>query len=150
MLSKYLFIILLFVSFTAYAQQGNIPQEAKDSFAQLFPKATSVKWVKVDETEVNNAQYLAKFKQKGKAITVVFDEDGQHKMTKTGIAVSKLPTNISSYIKTTYAGCKISAATQIVGKSGDTFYEADIKIGGEKVELYFESDGDQTDMGSIE
>ncbi len=150
MLSKYLFIFILFVSFTAYAQQANIPQEAKDSFAQLFPKATGVKWVKVAETEVNSALYLAKFKLKGKSVTAVFNEDGEYKMTKTTIAVSKVPSNIVSFIKTNYGGCKISEAAQLVGKSGDTFYEADVKIAGEKMELYFESDGDQTDIGSIE
>ena len=49
---KHLFLFLILFSFIVNAQSVNIPQEVKDSFTQLYPKATGVKWVKVDETEV--------------------------------------------------------------------------------------------------
>ena len=147
---KHLFLFLILFSFIVNAQSVNIPQEVKDSFTQLYPKATGVKWVKVDETEVYDAEYLAKFKDKGKATTAVFDPSGNFKMTKSALPTSKLPKSIINYVKTTYGGSKISESNQLTVKNGDVFYEAIIKIGTEKFSVYFDKDGELTDKGSIE
>lgn len=147
---KHLFITILLFTIVVSAQSVDIPQEVKDSFTQLYPKATSVKWVKIDETEVYEAEYLAKFKNKGKAVVAVFDPSGEFKMTKSSLPTSKLPKSISAYVKNTYGGSKISESNQLVGKSGDIFYEAVIKIGTEKISLYFDKDGEQVDKDSIE
>ena len=49
MKAKYFLIALLLVSFTAFAQQVNVPKSAKDAFSKLYPKATEVKWDKENE-----------------------------------------------------------------------------------------------------
>lgn len=147
---KHLFIIILLFSVIVSAQNVNIPQEVKDSFTQLYPKATGAKWTKVDETEVYDAEYIVKFKEKGKSITAIFNPLGDFKMTKNSLSPAKLPKNITNYVKTTYGGSKISEANQLTVKSGEIFYEAIIKIGTEKISLYFDKDGEQTDKGSIE
>ncbi|HPN37397.1 MAG TPA: PepSY-like domain-containing protein [Melioribacteraceae bacterium] len=145
-----LFIIMILLSITVSAQGITIPQEVKDSFTQLYPKATGVKWIKVDETEVYDAEYQAKFKNKGNLITVVFNTSGEFVMTKTNINKSKLPKPILTYIKDNYGGIKVVEANQLEAKSKNKFYEAIVKIGAEKLSLYFNEEGEQTDKGNIE
>jgi len=135
MKAQYFLITLLLVSFTAFAQQVNIPQAAKDSFAKLYPKAAEVKWDK------ENGDYEASFKFNGKDMSVIFDKDGKILETETAIEISQLPNGIEKYVKDNYKGYKITGAAEIVKSNGEKLFEAEITKGKNKKDLLFDSNG---------
>ncbi len=143
-------LVLLFAAVAAYAQESEVPAEVKESFAKLYPKAKGVKWTVVPETEVNNIEYQAKTKVNGKAVVICMDSEGELTETKTAISSSKLPKEISKYIKATYPGSKVYEAYDITGRSGNKFYEAGVNLAGSKFTVYFDKDGKQVDKSDVD
>lgn len=143
-------LVVLFAAVAAYAQESEVPTEVKESFAKLYPKAKGVKWVVVPETEVNSAEYQAKTKVNGKAVVICMDNEGTLTETKTSISSSKLPKVVTQYIKATYPGSKVYEAYDIIGRSGDKFYEAGVNLSGSKFTVYFDKDGKQVDKSTVD
>lgn len=135
MKAKNLVIALLLISFTAFAQQTNIPKAAKDSFSKLYPKATEVKWNK------ENQDYEASFKLEGKNMSVIFDKNGKIMETETAIEISQLPKGIEKYVMDNYKGYKITGAAKIVKSNGEELFEAEITKGKDKKDLFFDKNG---------
>lgn len=123
MKAKIFLIAILLVSFTAFAQQVNVPKSAKDSFSKLYPKAIEVKWDK------ENQGYEASFKFNGKDMSVIFDENGKVLETETAIEVSQLPNGVEKYVMNNYKGFKITGAAKIVKANGEELYEAEVTQG---------------------
>lgn len=135
MKARYLLITLLLVSFTAFAQQVNIPKAAKDSFSKLYPKAAEVKWDK------ENGDYEAGFKLNGKDMSIIFDNSGKALETETAIEISQLPVGIDKYIKDNYKDYQITGAAEIVKSNGEKLFEAEVTKGNNKKDLFFDSKG---------
>lgn len=135
MKAKNLLIALLLFSFTAFAQQVNVPKSAKDAFSKLYPKATEVKWDK------ENQGYEASFKLNGKDMSVIFDKDGKVMETETAIEISQLPKGVEKCVMDNYKGFKISGAAKIVNSKGEVTYEAEVLKGKVKKDLLFDVDG---------
>lgn len=135
MKAKNFLIGLLLISFTAFAQQTNIPKSAKDSFSKLYPKATEVKWDK------ENQGYEASFKLDGKDLSVIFDKAGKVMETETAIEISQLPKGIEKYVMDNYKGYKITGAAKIVKANGEETYEAEVTKGKDKKDLLFDKSG---------
>lgn len=135
MKAKYFLIALTIFSFTAFAQQVNVPKSAKDTFSKLYPKATEVKWDK------ENQDYEASFKLNGKDMSVIFDKDGKVLETETAIEISQLPKGIDKYVMDYYKGYKITGAAKIVKANGEELFEAEITKGKEKKDLFFDKNG---------
>lgn len=132
--AKNLLIALLF-SFTAFAQQENVPKSIKDTFSKLYPKATEVKWDK------ENQGYEANFKLNGKDMSIILDKDGKVMETETAIEIFQLPKGVEKYVMDNYKGFKIISAAKIVKSNGEELYEAKISKGKEKKDLYFDKNG---------
>ncbi len=135
MKAKYFLIALTIFSFTAFAQQVNVPKSAKDTFSKLYPEATEVKWDK------ENQDYEASFKLNGKDMSVIFDKDGKVLETETAIEISQLPKGIDKYVMDYYKGYKITGAAKIVKANGEELFEAEITKGKEKKDLFFDKNG---------
>lgn len=135
MKTEKLFIALLLISFTVFAQKTNIPKAAKDSFSKLYPKATEVKWDK------ENQDYEASFKLDGKDMSVIFDKYGKVLETETTIEISQLPKGIEKYVMDNYKGYKITGAAKIVKANSEELFEAEITKGKEKKDLFFDKNG---------
>lgn len=135
MKAKNFLIALLLISFTAFAQQTNIPKVAKDSFTKLYPKATEIKWDK------ENQGYEASFKLDGKDVSVIFDKEGKVMETETAIEISQLPKGIEKYVMDNYKGYKITGAAKIVKSNGEETYEAEVTKGKDKKDLLFDKSG---------
>ncbi|AFH47877.1 Hypothetical protein IALB_0165 [Ignavibacterium album JCM 16511] len=135
MKTKNLLIALLLFSFTAFAQQVNVPKSAKDAFSKLYPKATEVKWDK------ENQGYEASFKLNGKDMSVIFDKDGKVMETETAIEISQLPKGVEKYVMDNFKGYKITGAAKIVKANGEELFEAEITKGKEKKDLFFDKNG---------
>lgn len=135
MKAKNLLIALLLVTFTAFAQQLNVPKSVKDTFSRLYPKATEVKWNK------ENQDYEASFNLDGKKMSVIFDKNGKVMETETAIEISQLPKGIEKYVMDNYKGFKIIDAAKIVKANGEELFEAEITKGKEKKDLFFDKNG---------
>ncbi len=135
MKAKYFLIALLLVSFTAFAQQVNVPKSAKDAFSKLYPKATEVKWDK------ENQGYEASFKLNGQDMSVILDKDGKVMETETAIETSQLPKGVGKYVTDNYKGFKITSAAKIVNSKGEVTFEAEISKDKVKKDLFFDANG---------
>lgn len=135
MKAKYFLLVILLVSFTAFAQQVKVPKVVKDSFSKLYPKVTDVKWDK------ENKDFEVSFKFNGKDMSVIFDNDAKVLETETAIEISQLPRGIDKYVSDQYKAYKISGAAKIVKANGEVLFEAEISKGKEKKDLLFDSKG---------
>jgi len=129
-------IVFLFVSFTVFAQESNIPKAIKDSFSKHYPKVTTVKWDKESAKE-----FEASFKDNGKSISVVLDEKGNINETETVIQISELPKSAVTFVEKNYPGYKISEAAKILDSKGVETFEAEITKDKVKKDLLFDSKG---------
>ncbi len=135
MKAKYFLIASLLVSFTAFAQQVNVPKSTKDSFSKLYPKATEIKWDK------ENQGYEASFKLDGKDMSVILDKDGKVLETETAIEISQLPKGVEKYVMDNYKGFKITGAAKIINSKGEVTFEAEISKDKVKKDLLFDANG---------
>ncbi len=131
-----LLTLVLCVCTSAYAQKINVPQAAKDAFADKFPKAEDVKWDKE-----NSSEYEANFKLDGVEMSAVFTKDGTWKETETSIGTDQLPQLVLDAIKLNYSSGTLYGASKIVRADDTTIYEADIKMKSKKKEVLFDEKG---------
>ena len=136
MKSMFVLITALLFSFTLCGQEVKVPKEVKSSFEKLYPKASDVKWEKEKQSE-----YEAGFKNDGKNISVVFDNDGNLKETETSIRVTELPKPIAPYIDKKHAGFNITGAYKIIDDKGNVTFETEITKDKETKELKFDQYG---------
>ncbi len=137
MKTKQLIFVLLFTSFSIFAQKSEIPDKVKSAFKNAYPNISKVKWDKE-----NQNTYEAEFKQNNDAISVVFDKEGKILETEVSILISQLPKAIEPYIQKNYKKYKISEAAKITDSKGTVTFEAEIKSGEKKKDLMFDSNGD--------
>ena len=90
-------------SFTTLAQKldaAKVPSAVKGSFTKDFPGITA-KW------EKEKANYEAGFKQNGKAMSAVYNTNGNKIETEMEIETSALPAAVTTYVAQNYKGGKI-------------------------------------------
>lgn len=136
MKTKQLIFVLLFMSFSIFAQKSEIPDKVKSAFNKAYPNILKVKWDKE-----NQNTYEAEFKQNNDAISVVFDSEGKILETEVSILISQLPKAIEPFIQKNYKEYKISEAAKITDSKGAVTFEAEIKSGEKKKDLLFDSNG---------
>lgn len=136
MKTKQLIFVLLFMSFSIFAQKSEIPDKVKSAFNKAYPNILKVKWDKE-----NQNTYEAEFKQNNDAISVVFDSEGKILETEVSILISQLPKAIEPFILKNYKEYKISEAAKITDSKGVVTFEAEIKSGEKKKDLLFDSNG---------
>jgi hypothetical protein len=109
---------------------SKVPTAVKTSFATDFP-GNSPQWDK------ENSNYEANFKQDGKTMSALYDENGNMQETETDINVSDLPKPVQDYITNNYPGEKIKEAAVITKAHGEINYEAEVN----DMDVLFAQDG---------
>jgi len=110
-------------SFTTLAQKldaAKVPSAVKGSFTKDFPGITA-KW------EKEKANYEAGFKQNGKAMSAVYNTNGNKIETEMEIETSALPAAVTTYVAQNYKGGKIKEAAIITKANGEINYETEVK-----------------------
>ena len=134
MKKTFVMIFVLAVSLGAYAR---IPPEAvTKAFMQKFPDAVKVKWAK-EATNDWEANFVCGTVKK----SANFSADGQWQETETEIPVSQLPEKIAAAINKAYPGSTIVGCDVIESATSGKQYEADIKTGNKKKEVFYKEDG---------
>ena|GEM_PF-674212 len=118
------------------AQVVNIPDKAKKSFAEKYPKASDVNWSN------NVSNYTAKFKQKKKDYVAHYNVDGTWDNTETKIDKDDLPKDVKeSFSKSRYADWQLNSTDYVEDNKGQSLYRFNLKKGIEKKYLYLDKDG---------
>ena len=136
MKTKLIISAVFILSVTAYAQNGKVPSKTRDAFAKLYPKISEVKWSKEKDKG-----FEAEFKQDGKSISVVIDNEGKLLETETDIDIKELPGTVEPFINKNHPGHKITWAAKIVNEKGEVTYEVEISKGKKHADVIFDENG---------
>ena len=129
-------VLILAVSLSAQTKSElKISQKAKATFAKFYPNVKEVKWDK------EGANYEASFKNGGKDMSIIFDNDGKTLETETAIDIAQLPKGIDKYIAENYKGFSLTGAAKIVKSNSEVLFEAEVTHGKEKKDLLFDASG---------
>src|SRR5688572_20973066 len=136
---KTIIAIAAFVFFggVAVAQevtQIQVPQPVNDAFSCLYPGINLVSW---DFDEVN---YSASFKLDGKAMSMLFDENGSVVEVKNEIKLYELPLDVNALLKKEYSDWRIGRASQI-NSNGTSYFETVVEKEEETMVLVFTQHG---------
>jgi hypothetical protein len=112
------------------------PEPVLKAFNQKFPGAIEVKWVKE-----NDSEWEASFRFDNIITSANFSINGEWIETEKEKPVSELPEAIVSAINKSHKNCKIVGAAIIESAKSETIYEADIKTGLTRKEVFYKSDG---------
>jgi hypothetical protein len=112
--------IMAFATLMSQAQKISIPEVVKAKVTSAYPKATGVKF------EKEGKDFEAGFKNEGKDMSILMDEQGNILETETDIAVSALPKGVQDYLSKNFKGKKIKEAATIVDAKGMKNFEAEI------------------------
>ncbi len=139
MKSTFVLIAALLVAGAANAQKlsaDKVPAAATSAFKKAFPTAKEVKWEKED------ANYEAGFDMGKSEMSVVYTPAGELLETETELSVDALPAAVKKALVEKYKGQKVKEATKIVyAKTGETVYEAELKIDGKETDVLFTPEG---------
>ena len=133
---KMILIVISAFSFSLLAQNVDVPKKVQEKFIKLYPKTTEVKWSKEGKEE-----FEAEFKDNGKSISVVINDEGKLLETETVIEIKELPAAVGPFVAKNYKDYKITEAAKIIDDKGVLTYEAQISKNKEKKDLMFDKDG---------
>jgi len=133
---KMILIVISAFSFSLLAQNVDVPKEVQEKFTKLYPIPAEVKWSKEGKEK-----FEAEFKDKGKSISVVINNEGKLLETETKIDVEELPIAVESFMEKNYSDYEITEAAKIIDDKGVVTYEAEVTKGKEKKDLIFDKDG---------
>ena len=120
-----------------------IPPDVIDSFSMLYPSVKDVNWNLLEKDfEVN-------FVLKERAVWILFDHRGNLMMVKNKIDHTELPVPVITKLKMEYADWSIRKAISI-DILGTTSYQLELESAREKVHLTYSSQGDITELLSVE
>lgn len=122
----------LFASCTQKVDESNIPKEIIETFNANFKGSTVESWDKEKD-----GGYEAEFDLNGVETSATFSVEGKLLETEQEIEQSVLPSSVSEYVKTNYAGKSIDEVAKITTGEGVVKYEVEI----EKVDLIFDDKG---------
>jgi hypothetical protein len=133
---KTLFVLLIaFAGVTSVQAQkiaaSKVPAAVKEAFKKQYPDVKSVTW------EIENGNYEASWKKNGKAMSAIYDSNGNLQESEVDIKVNELPAGVTSYIKTHYKGAPIKEASKITKTNGEVNYEAMVN----HTDVIFDSNG---------
>lgn len=122
-------------SFTACAQNNNVPKKAKKAFMKKFPKAQNANWGKE-----NSNEWEAEFTMNDKNYSANFNSNGKWMETEMEIDNSQAPQMVMKNLKTKYPKAEIKKVYKIKSPKG-TSYEVEIENDGQNMEVVFNSRG---------
>ena len=128
--------VLSFLLCTSTIHATGVPDAVKTAFQKKFPNAKKVKW----EKEKTN-EYEASFNLDRKEVSVLYLSDGKLIEVETEIFDTELPKPVVESLNKKYPNIKISEVSKIERSDNSIVYEAELKIGGKKIDLLFDEKG---------
>ncbi len=136
--SIYSVALILFLVNTADAQLFNsshVPEAAKVSFHQQYPKAKHIIWTKDDQG------YQAQFDLHHRTFYVLYDAGGNSIAEIIQISKDKLPRRAKKQLRNNYTSYAIENTIKIISNDGKVTYGTHIGGVEEGFDLVFNSSG---------
>ena len=123
-MKKMMMISAFFAAITvsAFAQKidaAKVPVAVKTAFAKQYP-GVAAKW------EKEAGMFEAGFKEKGHAMSALYDAGGMMKESEMEIKIADLPASVAKYVNENYKGKKIKESAKITKADGTVNYEAEV------------------------
>lgn len=118
------------------AQVVNIPDKAKNHFAQKYPQAQAVEWTN------NVVKYLAKFELDNVKKTAHYSLDGEWSFTDESKEFSTLPQDVQTSVKKSrYSDWKIESSAYVENNKSEKLYRVEFKNGINKRYVFYDETG---------
>lgn len=135
--------ITLLVTHSSLAQVVNIPDKAKQSFADKYPKAKDIVWTN------NISNYTATFRRKKTHYTAHYNIDGAWDNTENQLDNDDVPKDVrEAFSKNRFADWKVNSTDFVEDSKGQNLYRYNLKKGIEKKYLYFDKTGKEVKVNS--
>ena len=128
------FIFFGGVAIAQEVEKISVPKPIRDAFSRHYPLINHVYW------EFDDVNYSASFKFDGKAMTLLFDENGSVVEVKNEIKHFELPLDVNHLLSKEYSDWRIGKTTHI-DASGTAYYEAVVEKEEETMVLVFNQHG---------
>ncbi|MFA6334790.1 MAG: PepSY-like domain-containing protein [Bacteroidales bacterium] len=144
MKNKILVAALLLLGTYALAQEPakekeskkiDAPAVVKQAFQKDYPNVKKVDW------SMENGDFEAEFTLNGAEASANYDKAGLKKQFEIEIKTDQLPVSVLSYVKSNYAGYKLTEAAKITNDNNETIFEAEVSKGGKSLDLQFDTAG---------
>jgi hypothetical protein len=134
---------MLLVTDASLAQVVNIPDKAKQSLAEKYPKAKDIVWSN------NISNYTATFKKKKKYYAAHYNIDGTWDNTETQVDRDDLPKAVkTSFANSRYSDWQVTSTDFVEDNKGQSLYRYNLKNGIEKKYLYFNKSGKEVKVNT--
>lgn len=148
---KILAAISLFTIGSAYAEPGatkldTLPAVVQKTVATESPQGSVVS---IEPKTMEGAmRYKVGVVDHGKHRTLVIESTGHLLVAKTEVAADALPAPVRRTLDAQSQGATIEMNSQ-VSRSGKTYYEIEMKVGGHKKEIVIETSGELTKVEEV-
>jgi hypothetical protein len=116
------FVLLAGHLWAQRVRTADVPPSVRTALQQKYPLATGVTWEKEKGNYEANWGGLSKEDN-----SVTFTPQGAFVEMVTAMPVAQLPLAVAAYVKTHYAGAKITEAGKATDAQGHIRYEAEVK-----------------------
>lgn len=111
-----------------------VPDAVQAALQAKYSEPEEVEWYQ------SGNKYEAEFEADDKETTVLFNKRGKLLMTETELEEEDLPQSVRDYVAANYPDHPIEEADKEENRKG-LFYEVELMIDGQEVELRFDADG---------
>jgi len=111
-----------------------VPDLVQTALQEKYPEAGEVEWYQ------SGNKFEAEFEADDRETTVLFNKRGKLLMTETELEEGDLPQSVRDYLAANYPDHPIEEADKEENRKG-LFYEVELMIDGQEVELRFDADG---------
>ncbi|HAF29452.1 MAG TPA: hypothetical protein DCG75_10435 [Bacteroidales bacterium] len=126
-MKKIVFLLLVSLSATIYAQDDNLPESITKAFSDKFPN------LKIDNWTSNNEQFYIEFYLKGTFYTSVFDEKGQWIETSEIISDSDIPPQLKDYLNRNYSSGEIAYSEKVENPKSVYFIRVNYSLNDQNI-----------------
>ncbi len=127
-MKKMIIAAAMFVSLSAFANEGKINPKVLNAFNTEFTSAQQVEWT------ATNDYYRASFDMNGVKVSAYYNLDGELMGLTRNISSAHLPVHLQASLKKNYSGYWISDFFEVANNNGTTYY-ATLEDGNKKVVL---------------
>jgi hypothetical protein len=99
-------------------KESQVPAAVKTACEKKYPGLEGSR-------DKEDANYEVNFRQEGKCMSALIENNGTIVEIETGIFVNDLPESVGKYTEKHYAGIKIKEAARVVKANGNTNYGAE-------------------------
>lgn len=125
-MKKMIIAAAMFVSLSAFANEGKVSPKVLNAFNTEFTSAQEVEWTATGD------YFRASFDMNGVKVAAYYNTDGELMGLTRNISSAQLPVSLQASLKKNYSGYWISDLFEVANNNGTSYY-ATLENGDKKV-----------------